>query len=40
MKLLIALILTTVVITLAIEVLTIAAIWSIGRHDEERTHER
>ena len=39
MKLLIALILTTVVITLAIEILTIAAIWSIGRCEEERTHE-
>lgn len=39
MKLLIVLILITVVITLAIEVLTIAAIWSIGRREEERTHE-
>ena len=39
MKLLIALILTTVVITLAIELLTIVVIWSIGRREEERTHE-
>lgn len=39
MKMLIALILITVVITLAIEVLTIAAVWSIGRREEERTHE-
>ena len=38
MKLLIALILITVVITLAIEILTIAAIWSIGRYEEEREH--
>ena len=39
MKMLIELILATVVITLAIELLTIAAIWSVGRHEEERTHE-
>ena len=39
MKLLIALILATGVITPAIELLTIAAIWSVGRHEEERTHE-
>lgn len=39
MKMLIALILVTVVITLAIELLTIAAIWSVGRREEERTHE-
>ena len=39
MKLLIALILTTVVITLAIEILTLAAIWSVGRSEELREHE-
>ena len=39
MKMLIALILATVVIALAIELLTIAAIWSVGRREEERTHE-
>ena len=38
MKLLIALILATVVITLAIEILTIMAVWSIGRYEEEREH--
>ena len=39
MKMLIELILATVVITLAIELLTIAAIWSVGRREEERIHE-
>ena len=39
MKMLIALILAKGVITLAIELLTIAAIWSVGRREEERKHE-
>ena len=39
MKMLIALILAAAAITLFVEILTIAAIWSIGRYEEERTHE-
>ena len=39
MKALIILLLITAGITLPIEILTLAAIWSIGRSEELREHE-